>query len=312
MQRLFNKNQKGFSMVEAVMASGLVAAVALISISIGRLSTNSNIKITNNGDVEALTTEIKSLLKDPINCNANLNRPGSNAAVGFNVGNLIDTNGVTRFIETDTYNFLQLNTLDVEAPGLITSTFVTSPGIGFVNLVATWLPTKVSPNSRLITSKIRLWVETNILGEIVNCSSISLSENNLWRRSYSDAKDLIYMDGAVSAGVESSEARLVVEGKIKADLSPGGSGLEMDPGDAGGYYLNLMQDQKIVFSNTATGLGIDTTARDANLTGELVPTPFPAMGCTASTVGLMRVNTTYKVLQYCRGGDNRWIDLDEI
>lgn len=312
MRRLSKNNQDGFSLVEAVMASGMVAIVALVSISIGRLSTNSNTQISNDKEIEALTTEIKSLLENPVTCALNLGDPGRDAAVGFNVGDIENQAGETRFIESGKYNFIQLNSLDVEPPSITNSSFVSSPGIGFVNLVATWLPLKNASTARLETSKIKLWVQTNGDGRVINCSSITKSENNLWRRSYSDAKNLIYLDGAVSIGTESAEAPLVVQGKLRASLPPMGQGMELDPGNASRYSLNILEDQKIVFSNLVTTAGIDTQARDVNLTGELIPTPSAALACNASTVGLMRVNTTHSVLQYCGGDDIKWIDLDEM
>ncbi|MBD66143.1 MAG: hypothetical protein CME62_13105 [Halobacteriovoraceae bacterium] len=312
MQQSSKLNQFGFSMVESTMALGFIAIVVMISLSINRMSNQSHMKMKNSDELISLNKEIKNLLSDTSTCYSSLYSAGQDVTAGYDVDEILDSSGNVRFAVGNTYNFLELESMKIEPPSLGTATHMNKPGTGFLTLTSSWKPTNKTSFDRSVLSRLRIWMQVDNTGEMLNCGSITMNLSHLWRRSYVDARDIIYMDGSVSVGTESTDASFVVQGKIKATLPDFGDSVELDPGDVNGYYLNFLSDKKMVFFNQATLSLAELQVRDLDLTGELINYGTPP-ACSLATLGAIRVNPSIKRLQYCgrHGGTGRWFTIEE-
>ena len=65
------KDNKGFTLMEVVVASALLGVIAIAVISLTKMQSNIQVKSTNDNDLAQLRSEIIALLANPAHCNAN-------------------------------------------------------------------------------------------------------------------------------------------------------------------------------------------------------------------------------------------------
>lgn len=280
-------NSKGFSLVEVLVAAGMVGVIGLGVMSLTKQSSESAKSLEVNTEMVTVLNEMRAILSDPTNCKKTFD--GKNAASSATpVDSLIYVNksgtDVNKF-ETITRNpnakygqgrikILEY-ALDDSGAGVDVASEETT------NLVVTFDRGKGISGNQTISKNIKLWVDVSAGGNIQDCRSISATANLIWTRSNVNQNDIFYSGGQVGIGINDPTAgfQLDVEGNARVSET-------MKIGD-----------------KQAIGKDIDAAGPPLDVAGEIRLQKGNKV-CNNGLEGAIRYNDGPKRMEFCDG--NSW------
>jgi Tfp pilus assembly protein PilV len=332
-------NTKGMSIVQVMVAAGLMGALAIGLMKLSQKNMKSSKAYETKNDITAIIGEIRGMLSSPDACKESF-VPGGTASIdatnsGDTVTSIKNSSGNAKFQEGTRYGSVILNNI------LITDqqdsdVTVNSNDVGETYLKVTFDRGSQTFGNRMLTRNIKLWVKVNPSNLITECRAFSSGESNIWTRSSADITKIFYNDGNVGIGTDNPEARLHVvndgngpELRIDAADATTFSGLQMSNGGTDRWvlgssnspghnfqllhYKNSGAQEQSFFINRSTGrVGIgpsySPTAK-LDVQGEIKIGIATAPGAGAcSPNGKMRYNAGTG-MQVCHGGTWQTIAL---
>ncbi len=278
---------KGFSLVEVLVAAGMIGVIGLGVMSLTKQSTESAKTLEVNSEMVTVLNEIRAILSDPINCKKSLQGLGA-ASTANAVDSLIYVNkagtDVNKF-ETISRN---ANARYGQGRIKITSYSLDDSGAGVdvaseetTNLVVSFDRGKGIAGNQNINKNIKIWVDVDAGGNIQDCRSISATANLIWTRSNVNQNDIFYAGGQVGIGIN-------------------------DPTD--GFQLDVEGHARVaetakVGGQLAVGKDIEATAPPLDVAGEIRIQKGSGV-CNNGLEGSLRYNDGPKRMEFCDG--NSW------
>ena len=196
----------GFSLVEIMIALGLLGAVSMGVLELTKMMNQNSTKFNVDSDTTLITNELVAILSNPVHCLATFS--GKNAVnTASGVVNYIKVNAEHRYatnaptgnsgVKINAYS-LSDSDPDVDVPSNTT------------NLIIHFARKKAQVGSGDIIKKIKLYVEVNGTGLITNCRSLSSSSTDIWSRG--NGGDIYYSGGNVGIRTTAPTATLTVVG----------------------------------------------------------------------------------------------------
>lgn len=277
-------NSKGFSLVEVMVAAGMIGVIGLGVMTLTKQSSESAKSLEVNAEMVTVLNEMRAILSDPTNCKKSFD--GINAANTANaVNNLIYVNkagtDVNKF-ETISSNpnarygqgriKIQSYSLDDSGAGVDVASEETT------NLVINFDRGKGISGNKNINKNIKIWVDVDGSGNIQDCRSISATANLIWTRSNVNQNDIFYSGGQVGIGIN-------------------------DPTD--GFQLDVEGNARVsetaqVGQQMAVGKNLDPDAPPLDVEGE-IKLKRGTKNCTAQIEGSLRYNDGPKRMEFCDG-----------
>lgn len=297
MKKLLNA---GFSLVETMLGVGLLGAVAVMGMQVSKMSSSNKSMQDSTIFAQALVSQIENYLENVTACSMTFDTVNANSTT--TIPDIKDKTGVPIFIPGNSYDGVTIDSLTLVPPQANNGTYlIAAAGLGFVDLNAVVARKKESAGTDLITKKVRIWIQTDAAGVIQKCSSVAMSLDNLWRRSYWDASKITYQGGHVGAGGligGSTRSLVVTNGRLQAATSSGGKITLEAPGGSPSFKIIAESNLPIVFSNNVTAQKADIEMRALKLHSEMKASPLSDT-CVSGLRGSIRYNPTLNKNQVC-------------
>ncbi|MFL5783524.1 MAG: hypothetical protein ACJ76H_02870 [Bacteriovoracaceae bacterium] len=308
---------KGFSIVEATLAAGLLGFVGLAGMQVSKMSSSNLIMQDSTILSQSLANQFENFLENISACTNTLN--GVNISADRTLSVIKDKNGATIFSVGNSYEGILLSSLMVLKPVSGNGTHMDATGgVGFVDLEAKFQRKESSTGSKDMTRKVRLWVLTDAAGIVQKCTALTTSEDNLWRRSYWDASKIVYQGGSVGVGapVGAMAANLLIVsgGRLQAATDAGNKMTLESTDGVSSYELTAVSNLPFKLFNETTGATIDTRMNSLTVHTAIQAGSNPTT-CSAAIAGAIRYNSSLGANQVCAmtdpisGASYRWITL---
>lgn len=291
----------GFSLVEAIVAAGLVSGLALGMMQMTKVSMGQKTKQNTDLEASSLVNLMRSHLDNPKSC---FNTFGNQSITDSTVDGIRDYRNTVVLAVNTKYTNLTLKTIALKS----TDSFVTPNGIGFTNVYVTFRRPSNSAGTKVLTKKFKLWVSTDGSNKITKCSGIGTYSHNLWRRSYFNPDDILYQGGSVSVNGDTATANMDAHGTLQAATSDE-SKILLGGSSTTDYEFLMKSDRDLVFKNSESGDNVDIVTNVVKVNEEIRPAVGPTAPCTEEIVGAIRVHPTLGVVQFCGGNYTKWISF---
>lgn len=212
--KIFKDNHKkinayGFSLVEVLIAIGLVGALSVFMMRQNLTMTKSSKSFQSNSEITLMVNEIATSLAKGSNCSASfLNLNAANTPAG--TINSLNINGAPRY---------QVNT-PIGSSGVIIESYALSDAGsdvdvngGTTELIINFNRGTQGFGTKVMTKNLKINIETDASGAITSCSSFGLAGSRIWQQHSSG--DIFYEAGNISVGKDSAQVALDVAGGIR-------------------------------------------------------------------------------------------------
>lgn len=282
---------KGFSLVEAALALGLLGGIGLLVMTQTSHEMQSRVMTTLEAEASELTMVIRAQLEHPLACEHSL--LGKNAA-SDTFTSIKDKNGNNRYEVGKEYSGLNLMSLTLRSGGN-TGSFVVPSGPGFAQVELLFQKPKAQGTKETFLKRFPLWVRVDGSSRIERCNATNLSFSSLWIRSYTNPYDIFFQAGPVGINQGTPFPQLDVGGTIQA-RNVSGDVIAVG-GEQNDRYRILLR-RNLPFTVTHGGVPGDMVVRGLIPTQELRPNGSP--NCSAlSDVGGFRYNAGIGRLELC-------------
>ena len=202
------KNESGFTLVEVMVAVGLLGGLAVAGMSLFKNQNKAQKNVEKNYEVTTIANEIRNVLSTPANCLASLN--GVNPSGGAVTYLKKEINSVL----TDVYpvNTKLPGDIKINSYGLVK----THPSL---QANETILQITFSKGKSVIREEsvrqIKI-IYSPAAGPISTCYAASSANDTIWEQSSVDINDIFYMTGDVGVGTAIPQSRLhVMNGNLQ-------------------------------------------------------------------------------------------------
>lgn len=295
--------QKGMSLVETIVAGGIVAAIGL-GVSKG-VQWKDNMTKTSEfkQDAGQFTQKIFDVLKDAKACKNTLG--AMNAATTTGITQIMDKDGnVMMDTGTKWGKGVQISSVEMkDDPGMQDGVVIDPGKTGTTNLIIKFMGVKKTAyEQRELMEKIKIRVQTDSAGKIESCYSAATGEDMVWKRNPTDPTMIYYNDGNAGVEISNPKTKMDVIGWIKAKTQ---GGKEILMGTESGEYQILQADPSpFEFWNSATGSLAEVEG------GVITPDKYILIGsnmeaCTPANNGSMVYDPSIKRVRICEGGSWR-------
>ena len=273
------KNQKGFSLAEVVVTAGLIGVISLIVINLTKQSARSAKTLETNTEIITVLNEMRAILSDPAQCKKTFET--------INAANTIDA--VDSLIYTNKAG-LDINKFETQArnpnvrygQGKLriisyslsdTSTDVNVAAEETTNLVVRFDRGAGVQGQRNINKNIKLWVDVNGTGEVIECRALSATSNLIWTRSNINQNDIFYSGGQVGVNIA-------------------------DPTD--GFHFDVQGSSRVAEKLVVGDTNLVADSARVVINGEL-KLGQTTLNCNPQNEGSMRYDSVIKKMQFCNG-----------
>lgn len=214
------KNNKGFTLVEIMIAAAMLAGLAVVGMQLTKSTAKSSSKMNFDTDVTLTTNEINAILSDPQKC---LNTLGSTGTPNSIDGKYFISSHASAPTQGYGNAGLKITNYNLTASG-------TSGTLAILYENKNILKGTSGPTN--ITKNINLYVEGTV-GAITKCRSLSTSSTDIWTRGSSSS--IYYNGGNVGVGTITPGYTMQVDGSFGANSNyQGASGASLyTPGSYG-------------------------------------------------------------------------------
>lgn len=221
----------GFSLVEIMIAAGILAAISAGVMQVMKNMSQSQVKYNADSEAALITNEIVAILSSPANCLATLGgKNAANTAVGAITG--ITQGAATKFQAGQRFGDAQVKVnsyaLSAAEPDVSIASKTTKLIIRFERKAA-------QAGTGDVIKKIRMYVDVDGGGNITSCRSLSSSSADIWTRAA--GSDIHYSAGNVGVGTVTPGAPLDITATNNGSSS--GVRVRMSPGDTTPAYLQF-------------------------------------------------------------------------
>lgn len=251
---------------------------------------------------QSMIAQIENYLENVYACANTFSNPSPiNASSGGVVSSIRDKDN-NIIIETNkTYDGVKITSMNLRPPRAGDGSMMNAANIGFLDLEVMFQRKEQAMGTKQMMKKLRIWVQTNAGGVITKCSSVTVSQDNLWRRSYWDASNITYQGGRVGAGgVVGAITRdlNVLNGKLRAS-TPNGDKITIESASGTpSYKIAVQSNLPIAFRNSATAQGADIEVATLKVHDDIKTGPV-AETCSSLIRGSVRYNTSLNKMQVC-------------
>jgi hypothetical protein len=290
--RIWMNNQTGMSVVEAVIAFGLLGLGAVGAMKMNSMNTRALSQTAAGGKLLAIHKHAHSILQSETACYNTLHDqvPGSGS-----VGSFKDELGTNFYEVGKEYDFYKIVSIKVEAPSSATATYFAPSSAGMVNVALEVNNIKDTKNP-ITVRRIKIWALADSGSKILKCFAPSAISSNLWQRSYDEPTD-IYYGLNVGIGTSNPGPFLDVVGQLKF-LSSDGKAAWLGKGP--GNRLHVESDRPVALVREDGTTLVDLSTGDLTMSDVLQPQGH-GTPCTAATEGSIRFNRTVGRSQFCDG-----------
>lgn len=243
----------GFSLIEVLIATGLMGVLAVGMMSTMKMGITSQKSVNSLDEARVLTAEISSILTDSAACANTFAGANPSIAPGFSKSEIKTGDGgvVYRVGEVYGNKGLQLSEIRIGGTGTdnklnLQRFTVIGPDKGLALVKLIWKKVGEQPGPADLQRFIFVHANLGAGGLIAACTSVGGLADELWKRNASDASKIHYIEGSVGIGVTDPAAKLDVTGEIKF----GNSSIACDAGKEGQQRYNATT-KKMEFCNGA-------------------------------------------------------------
>lgn len=219
--------QSGMSLIEILVAGGILAGLSLSIVKIQSLSIQTSKDVEYNSEIQLITSHIQGLLSNQKHCTMTFQgkdpKMTKNAVSSIGYINHAGNNQ-ERFIKNKSYGS-QLTITDYTLSDALDTANVDLQNT--TNLVITFHKGKQGIRKE-ITRRILLSVITKA-GSIESCRSLSPISDGPWLRSEKSAEDIFFDEGRVGIGSREPKAKLDVLSKVDTAVNIGGENCSYSP-----------------------------------------------------------------------------------
>lgn len=329
------KNNRGFSLVSVMVGVGLIAIVAMGTLSLfENMNKSQNFQeLRTQGDV--FNEEIRAHLSDAIACKKTLATASLTNGAITNLPAILEASSAVKTALGSTYGngtFKVTNIKFAYTPGDITTAGVTT-GQGVLQIEMQAIK-KVAGATQLRPREVAIRVTKNTAtGALVECISMAKMTDGIWQRA-STINDIYFAGGNVGVGITSPVDAFAVSGRITAANSAASPfnviQLSVEAPDtgvvnyghtsgtaSGSLDLRVENVSRLhIEQNGNVGIGTISPAAKLDVQGEL-KVANTGQACTTTNEGSVRYNAALKNFEGCDGtiwkafgvGNNcRWVN----
>jgi|GEM_PF-7067784 len=226
--------QRGFSLVEVMMALGVLSLGGYALISLMKTSMNMQKGVTSSDDARAITADMVAVLTDPTACKRTFAGSNPSLSAGFSKTSVISgapvpstQYAVDKIYGNKTLKFKGLQVGGAEGsaePRSNLALYTTmSPTSGIALVLVNWerigteagaMPDGMRKVTRWFKINVTLSDATSRL--ITDCFAIGGNSEDAWKHSAADPTKIYYAEGNVGIGTENPSADLHIEGDDKS------------------------------------------------------------------------------------------------
>ncbi len=328
-------HKSGMSLIELMVVLGLLGGTSLFVMKLSQDNMKATKTVESKAQIIQVVSDIAYFLSDQDNCSSSFaGRNASNTPAG-EITELLDGPGNVKYNLATKLGNIQISSFSLNDSDPMVEIVPNDKGdtylfIGFDKGNNTY--------SRNLTHKIKLTVNANASGEVIDCFTSSGSSGlSMWSKNPNDVNEIHYSDGNVGIGIQDPAEALHVGGNIQASgaltsnsvsttdinaatintsghANVGGNGSISGNLDVSGRVrvgTNLdMQNKPIQNVGSLTMEGnINLKGKDIININELRLNGAASAGCNSSRAGSMRYNSTAKKMQFCDGSS--WKDIND-
>lgn len=227
------KLRNGFSIVEMMIAAGVLAGLAIVAVQLTKTQTKATVQNSFSSEATLITNEIVSILSDPDKCLTSLGGQDAMSASGG-----IESMGGKYFIKTSKeappggYGHERIN-ISAYSLNATPEEIASNNSTLMIHFeVKNILKNSNSATSSTFNKRINLYVKTDTNNKITFCRSLSSSTTDIWTRG--SASKIYYKGGNVGIGLSNPNAALDVSGEVRV----GNTGSECTASTGGSLRYN--------------------------------------------------------------------------
>lgn len=215
-------NNKGFTLVEGMIAAALLAGLAVAFLSLNKSMTKATSKNQFDSETTLITNEIVQILADPNKCIATFGPAGTKSGLASSV-----TNINSKFYTVASGNSpaggygnasvtIASFAINSTLPNLANHDAVLTITYNNKNIL------KGNTGNSTVVKKINLYVTVDASNRITACRSLSNANADIWSRG--SGSTIYYSGGNVGVGTSSPQTTLEVNGTIRPQAASVGAG----------------------------------------------------------------------------------------
>lgn len=235
------KSHRGFSLVEVLVATGIMGIMGLAFAGFITDMFKQYRSLDSKSQLVDVVNEIRTELSSEAACLASFG--GQNPTTGFNVTQLKDRNGTNTATQAPkTYGGIYRNLFSLtqmRVQDFDDSVSGVGDRIGSSSLLLTFAVSNGSTTTTTLVRPIRLHTEVNAAGAIIRCLALAGMTDGLWQRMSTSSQHIFYSGGNVGIGTTTPGSLL--------NVGPGAQGINMGMNPAGGG------DQLTIANSTGNG-----------------------------------------------------------
>lgn len=240
---MLRKSEKGFSLVEVMIATAALGGLALVLLNLSKQTTKSSTKYQFDTEVTLIINEINAILSDPTKCQATFNptgtanivNPGSINGKYYTIGSgQAPANGYGN-------GGININGYALTIPATPNTDGTLSITFQNKNIL------KGSAGPSLLSKKINLYIQQDANGLITSCRSLSTSSADIWTRG--TGANIYYNGGNVGIGTATPGTTFEVAGGIKPGSAT--TGTSCAPNPEGTFAYDMTAHSPVYCSDTS-------------------------------------------------------------
>lgn len=217
------KWNKGIGLVEALIASVIVAGIGVGVMKIKEQAVKTVVNVETDTEMTQVLAEVRAILSDSESCRLTLGGQNASNMPGGIVNKITykpsAAAATDRYIAGADKRYGQ-GRLRIKDYRLSDASDDVDVSNNTTDFLVTFLRSKMAINEEA-TKRIKMWVEVNSAGNIVSCRALSATENNIWSRSSVTQNDIYYTGGNVGVGVGNPQSILHLNYDSSTILSSG-------------------------------------------------------------------------------------------
>lgn len=272
------RGSRGFSLVEIMVAVGLLGGLALVVLNLTKQTTTTQKRFQTDVDADFIMKEIAGILAVSCNSSQIVGKNASSTAAGVitNINGKYLANNSTGY-GTSNIKIVSYELSDTGFSEITDTTKETSLIINFAT------PKAVSSTASLIKPRRIKLIVTKNTGNVVTCQSAWSNQQDHWTKS---GNNVFYNMGNVGIGTATPVVKLDVAGEIR----PGGASTGGACAQEGAFAYDFGSHSPVFCSNagvwTPMGGGLGTiTVRSASATAWRWPSPYVACNPDEKVLG---------------------------
>lgn len=244
------RRQEGFSLVEVLVAVGLMGSLGLAVSHLVKSTYSNQATLEANFEILSFAGEMSSILSSPEAC---LKSFAGQDATNSKIVKIIDTKDRVRFETGKNLGASHAKISDMRLSDSDAAVEVVANSDGDTYLEVLFDRGKASGGVQTKIEKLKIWVQTDSMKKITACRVISNGTDPIWKYSPTSSADIFFNSGRIGIGTDQPRQNLEI-------LDTGHSTLRISADNANGFNSGIqLYDSKLLNGFTFIRDGVDKT-----------------------------------------------------